>query len=264
PISPRLASAVRQQLHAASLGRLESAELRALDSLLDLQTQWSVIPKFDEMLMERYQSRGRYQWCVYPLEGHLVHEGLSALIAHRISLALPMTVMMTVNEYGFMLESTQPLPASESDWRQWLRPAESEGDLLEALNSTEMAKRQFREIARIAGLIHPGYPGKPKRARHLQASSNMFFDTFQTYDHHNRLVHQARQEVLQRQLDWSRMIDCLASIQDKRLTMVTPPAWSPLAFPLFVDRLRDRVSSETLDARIAKELERLNRMAGVE
>jgi ATP-dependent Lhr-like helicase len=60
-----------------------------------------------------------------------------------------------------------------------------------------MARRQFREIARVAGLIFQGYPGQHKAARHLQASSELFFDVFSEYDPENLLLTQARREVLQ-------------------------------------------------------------------
>jgi ATP-dependent Lhr-like helicase len=44
-------------------------------------------------------------------------------------------------------------------------------DVLASLNSSELAQRRFREIARVAGLVSTGYPGQPKSTRQLQASS---------------------------------------------------------------------------------------------
>jgi ATP-dependent Lhr-like helicase len=50
--------------------------------------------------------------------------------------------------------------------------------VLASLNSSELARRRFREIARVAGLISTGYPGQPKSARQLQASSTLFYEVF--------------------------------------------------------------------------------------
>ena len=49
------------------------------------------------------------------------------------------------------------------------------------------------EIARVAGLVFPGFPRSGKTARQLQASSGLFFDVFQRYDpdnlfHHNQNI----------------------------------------------------------------------------
>ncbi len=58
-------------------------------------------------------------------------------------------------------------------------------DLDACLNAAEMGKRQFREIARISGLVFQGYPGQQKSAKQLQASSGLLYDVFSNYDPNN-------------------------------------------------------------------------------
>jgi ATP-dependent Lhr-like helicase len=127
-----------------------------------------------------------------------------------------------------------------------------EKDLLASLNATELCKRQFREIARIAGLVHPGYPGQAKRAKHLQASSNMFFDAFVQYDPTNRLLQQSREEVLRSQLEIERIRSTLSRLEKSDWRWVTLQRPSPLSFPLIVEQLRQRISSESLESRVRK------------
>ena len=134
-------------------------------------------------------------------------------------------------------------------------------DLLSSLNASEMSKRQFREIARIAGLIFQGYPGRRKSARHLQASSNLFYDVFKEYDPGNLLLLQARREVMQRQLEETRLVSVLKRLAGSEIVIRDLERATPFAFPLLVDGLRDRVSSEKLSDRIRRMQESLERAA---
>ena len=69
--------------------------------------------------------------------------------------------------------------------------------------------QRFREIARVAGLIFQGYPGVNKSVKQLQASSELLYDVFARYDPDNLLLFQAHREVLERQLEQSRLTRAL-------------------------------------------------------
>ena len=75
-----------------------------------------------------------------------------------------------------------------------LTPEKLVEELLDCMNLSEMAKRQFREVARVAGLIFQGYPGAQKSARQVQASGGLFFDVFSKYDPDNLLLTQSRRK----------------------------------------------------------------------
>jgi ATP-dependent Lhr-like helicase len=125
-------------------------------------------------------------------------------------------------------------------------------DLLNSLNSGEMAKRKFRDIAHIAGLIFRGYPGKPVKSRHLQANSSLFFEVFKTYEPENLLYQQAYEEVLDQQYEETRLRLTLQRIAKSKLIIKKIERPGPLAFPILVDRLRQSVSSETLADRVKR------------
>jgi ATP-dependent Lhr-like helicase len=191
-----------------------------------------------------------------------VHEGLAALFAYRISRLAKLTFSMSSNDWGFELLSREPAPLDEAIAAGLLHTGDLAHDIAASLNATEMARRQFREIARVAGLVFPGYPQAGKSARQLQASSGLFFDVFTRYDPDNLLVSQAHREVLERQLESSRLGRTLERLASASIVITTPKRTSPLAFPLLVDRTRERVSSESLGERIRKMQMVLERAAG--
>ncbi len=118
--------------------------------------------------------------------------------------------------------------------------------------AAELARRQFREIARVAGLVFSGYPGSHKSVRQVQASSGLLFDVFRQYDPDNLLLAQAQREVLERQLEQARLTSALRRIGNGKIDIVELDRPSPLAFPILVDRTREQVSSEKLADRIRR------------
>jgi len=262
PLSGELSQMLRERLGEASRGILRDPELQALRPLLEVQRKWSAIPTADELLIERVKSRQGWHLYFFPFEGRLVHEGLAALLAYRMSRLRPITFSMSSNDYGFELLSAGEPPLGEALGAGLLSPDDLVHDIPASLNSTEMAKRQFREIARVAGLVFPGFPRAGKSARQLQATSGLFFDVFRQYDPTNLLLTQAHREVLERQLERSRMGRALQRIDRARVIVMAPPRISPLAFPLWVDRNRERVSSEKLADRIRRMQLSLERAAG--
>jgi len=261
PLSTRLAAAVRRELEEARHGRFEGPEMRAVQPALDLQARWSILPAADELLIERVRSREGHHLFLYPFEGRLVHEGLAALFAYRISRLRPITFTLAVNDYGLELLSADPAPLAEALAAGLLSPGDLLADIPASLNAAEMAKRQFREIARIAGLLFQGFPGQRKPARHLQASSGLFYEVFAQYDPGNLLLHQAHREVLEQQLESSRLGRTLARLARSRVTVLDLERTSPLAFPLLVDRMREKLSSETLADRVRRMQARLEKAA---
>jgi ATP-dependent Lhr-like helicase len=262
PLSGELAAAIRRRLDEAHRGIFRGDEMEALRPILEVQARWSRIPALDELLIERVRTREGHHLFVFPFEGRLVHEGLAALFAYRLSRLTPISFTLAANDYGLELLSAEAAPLDEALERGLLSPHDLFDDLPAALNASEMAKRQFREIARIAGLIFPGFPRSGKTARQLQASSGLFFDVLERHDPSNLLLSQARREVLERQLEHSRLGRTLERLATARVVIMTPRRTPPLAFPLLVDRARDRVSSETLADRIRRMQLSLERAAG--
>jgi len=262
PMSGQLSALLRERLGEASRGVYRGPEMEAVRPLLEVQRKWSRIPAEDELLIEQVKTRDGWHLFVYPFEGRLVHEGLSALLAYRMSRIAPITFSLASNDYGIeMVAPTEP-PLGAALEEGLLSPHNLFDDINAALNATEMAKRQFRELARVAGLVFPGFPRSGKNARQLQVSSGLFFDVLQRYDPSNLLLAQASREVLERQLESTRLGIALKRLSRANVVVTTPKRPTPLAFPLLVDRTRERVSSESIGDRIRRMQLALERAAG--
>jgi ATP-dependent Lhr-like helicase len=252
PLSPELAAAVRRKLDEARRGRFEGPEMCCVRPILELQAAWSRIPGEDELLIERLKSREGHHLMFYPFEGRLVHEGLAALLAYRLSRRRPITFSFACNDYGFELLSAEKAPLNEALADGLLSRKGLLDDILASLNTVEMARRHFRSVARVAGLIFQGYPGAGKTNKQLQSSSGLLYDVFRRYDPENLLLKQALREVLEQQLEQGRLGGALQRLAKSRLRVVDVPRPTPLGFPLVVDRLRDKLSSEKLADRVRR------------
>ena len=262
PLSGQLAALLRERLGEAGKGILRGPEMTALAPLLAVQRKWSHIPGPGELLIEQVKTREGWHLFMYPFDGRLVHEGLSALCAYRLARHAAITFSLASNDYGFELLSPEEPPLAAALDAALFSPDNLVDDIEAALNATEMARRQFRELARVAGLVFPGFPRSGKTARQLQMSSGLFFDVLQRYDPGNLLLSQATREVLERQLESTRLGLTLRRLSTATMVVKQPRRVTPLAFPLLVDRTRERVSSESLADRIKRMQVALERAAG--
>jgi ATP-dependent helicase Lhr and Lhr-like helicase len=252
PLSSPLADRMRLLLQDYLNGQVESVEMQALRPLLEQQRRSSALPAADELLIESFESREGHHLILYPFEGRLVHEGLAALLAFRLSGQRPVTVSIAMNDYGLELLSDQPMDQGIIDFPALFSTENLRQDITASMNVTEMARRRFRDIASISGLIFRGYPGREKRERHLQSSSSMLFQVFRDYEPDHLLYLQAFEEVLQDQLEENRLRACLERMQKARIIRQYPDRFTPFAFPIIVDRLRESMSTEKLEERIRK------------
>lgn len=230
----------------------EDSEMRFIRPMMERQLRNSHLPRLTEFLVECIESKEGWHLLMYPFEGRFVHEGLAALIAHRISKIRPISFTMAMNDYGFELLSDQRPPVEEALEEDLFRAENLLTDIQASINSTEMARRKFREIAAISGLVFKGFPGAPVKDRHLQSSSQLFFDVFWQYEPENLLLQQSFEEVMDFQLEEVRMRSALQRISNQKIILKFPDRPTPFAFPIMVDRLREKLSAEQIMDRISK------------
>ncbi len=252
PLSTSLSRALRDTLDAAARGHFLTVEVEAARPLLELQANRSAIPHHDQLLVERLSSRESHHLFLYPFEGRLVHEGLAALLALRLGRRAAATFSLSVNEYGVELMSPEPIDVDADLLREVLHPGELVADFQDALNVGELSRRQFRSVARVAGLVFDGYPGSRKSNRQLQTSAGLLYDVFARYDPEHLLMRQTRQEVLELHFQESRLHDTLQRLIAADLLLIDLERPSPLGFPLLVDRQSTTLSTETLQERIQR------------
>lgn len=252
PLSSQLSAMLRIKIRESLQQPNESEELLKIAPLIQKQSERSHVPAEDEFLIEYFESREGYHAYFYPFEGRFVHEGMASVIAYRIGLIKPISFSIALNDYGFELLSDQPIPLEAAIDNQIFTSDHLFEDIQASVNSTEMARRKFRDIASISGLVFKGFPGKYKKDKHLQSSSQLFFEVFKDYENDNLLFRQAFEEVMEFQLEESRMREAMLRIEKQSVILMKLVKPSPFSFPIMVDRLREKMSSEKLEDRVKR------------
>lgn len=262
PLSTELAEAVAQMMREGGSGDSAEPEMVAVEPVLAIQRAWSVVPASGQLLIEETETSEGYHAFIYPFAGRLVHEGLATLFAFRLSQQKPRSIQLAFNDYGFELRCAESFGLDAEGWMELCDTRRLLPDLLKCMNIHELARRQFREVARVAGLVLGGYPGKPKSNRSLQASSSLIYEVFTKYDKDNLLVAQAQREILERQLELGRLQATLEELQKRHLIQIVTARLTPLAFPLWAETLSaEEVSTEKFGDRLKRMLRELEAAA---
>ncbi len=250
PLSSNLGAMLRRKFNEAL--NANDIELRVLKPLFLLQQKLSHVPQENELLIEQIETKDGFHLFVYSFEGRLVHEAMAAILAYRISRITPITFSLAMNDYGFELLSDQPIPVDDSNVYELFSTANLFEDIQRSVNSTEMARRKFRDIGVIGGLIFQGYPGEQRKARHLQASASLLFNVLSEYEPGNLLLRQAYYEVMEQQMEEQRLRNMLERIQNSKIILTYPTQLTPFCFPIKVDSMRENMSSEKLEDRLKR------------
>ena len=250
-LSAQMSELLRQELYNANTENL-TPELIALKPVFDRQRRESIVPNANEFLIETFKTREGFHAVFYPFEGRFVHEAMASLLSYRISLLFPITFSLAYNDYGFELLSDQEIDMESVFDNNLFSSEYVHHDLQNSLNATEMARRKFRDIAVISGLVFTGMPGKPIKTKHLQSGSQLLFEVFRDYEPDNLLLQQAFIETFEHQLEEGRLIQSMERINAQEIVWKPCKKPTPFSFPIITDRLREKLSSETLAERIAK------------
>jgi ATP-dependent Lhr-like helicase len=254
PLSSQLAAVFRDKLDEVAHGIEKDVEVLALKPLFKLQQELSHLPQSHEFLIESFKSREGHHLLFYPFEGRLVHEGMASLLAFRISKIRNASFSIAMNDYGFELLTDEDVPIEDVlEDAGFFSIDNLIDDIQHSLNANEMARRRFRDIAHIGGLVFTGYPGQQVKNKHLQASTSLLFEVFTEYEPDNLLVRQAYNEALAFQLEEFRLRAALQRIATQTIILKTIERPTPFAFPIMVDSLgREKLTTETMEERIAK------------
>lgn len=259
PLSSELAGEVERQLASP----VDGPEMRAMQPLLDLQTRLSALPQPGRLLVEWIHARDGSHLFVYPFAGRQTHDGLAALLALRWARRQPNSFSYAANDYGLVLSPAAETGIDADLLRAMLSPLDLHDDLRDSVNLAELARRQFRGIARIAGLLPPSLPGRAAQSmRQLQASSGLIFDVLQRYDPTHMLLQLAQREVFSEQLDAPRLRKALGDCSTRQIAVHQPASLTPLSFPLWAESMRGRLSTEDWKTRVQRAAAQLEKRHG--
>jgi len=257
PMTANLGTQLRKKLTEASEAKVHDPILKALVPLFEKQASLSLVPKENELLVELIESKDGHHLFVHTFEGRLVNEAMATIMAWRISQLHPISFTFAMNDYSFELLSDQPIPINDNNIRSLFSSEGLTETIQKSVNATEMAKRKFRDIAVIGGLVFQGNPGEKKKAKHLQSSASLLFNVFLEYDPDSILLRQAFQEVMNDQMEEQRLREMLKRIASSKIIITHPERLTPFSFPVKVDSLRESMSSEKLEDRIKKMIKQL-------
>ena len=232
--------------------KYSTPEFSALESIFKQQNRESKIPNSDELLIERFKTREGFHTLFYLFEGYAVNEAISSLLAYRISLLKPITFTISVNDYGFELLSDQEFDRNIFLENNLLTKEYLLDDLSKSVNISEMSRRKFREIAVISGLVFQGYPRRPVKTKHLQSGSQLFYDVFKEHEPENLLYLQAINETFDHGIESPRIQRSFEKIENLKIVWKDCKYPTPFSFPLITDRIRSKLSSESVEDRIRK------------
>ncbi len=229
-----------------------SPEFRALTPIFDQQKKESIIPKSNEFLIERFETREGFHTIFYPFEGYAIHEVMASLLAYRISLLKPISFSMSFNDYGFELLSDQSFSKEDFLDNNLLTKNHLNEDIEMSINISEMSRRRFRDIAVISGLVFQGFPDKPTKSKHLQSGSQLFYNVFKDYEPDNLLYQQAIEETFEHGIESGRITKVFENIENQSIVWCYCSQPTPFSFPIITDRIRTNLSSESVEDRIRK------------
>ncbi|AUC78471.1 DNA ligase-associated DEXH box helicase [Nonlabens sp. MB-3u-79] len=252
PLSSQLGELLREEMQNFQSESKRTPEVKALKDIIARQQEESIVPQNHEFLIETFKTREGYHSVFYPFEGRLVHMAMAGLIAYRISLLQPISFSLAYNDYGFEILSDQEFDMQNVLDNNLITSEMILEDLEASVNATELAKRKFRDIAVIAGLVFTGYPNKAVKVKHLQSSSQLLFEVFRDHEPDNLLFRQAYTETYEQEIEEYRLREAFERIENQTIVWKACERPTPFSFPIITDRLREKLSSEKLADRIKR------------
>jgi ATP-dependent Lhr-like helicase len=252
PLSSQLGELLREEMQNFQSESKRTPEVKALKDIITRQQEESIVPQNHEFLIETFKTREGYHSVFYPFEGRLVHMAMAGLIAYRISLLQPISFSLAYNDYGFEILSDQEFDMQNVLDNNLITSEMMLEDLEASVNATELAKRKFRDIAVIAGLVFTGYPNKAVKVKHLQSSSQLLFEVFRDHEPDNLIFRQAYTETYEQEIEEYRLREAFERIENQTIVWKACERPTPFSFPIITDRLREKLSSEKLADRIKR------------
>jgi ATP-dependent Lhr-like helicase len=257
PLSTYLADRVRRLLAEEDHWR------RLPDQVSDwlrIQSEVSVVPGPDEILVETFP-RGRNHYLVcYPFEGRLAHQSLGMLLTRRLEREHARPLGFVANEYALAIWGLGDMGEMVRNGRLDLDKLFDEdmlGDDLDAwLAESSLMKRSFRVCAIIAGLIERRHPGQEKTGRQMTVSSDVIYDVLRQHEPDHILLQAAFADAATGLIDVGRLGGFLRRIRG-RIRHIPLRRVSPLAVPAMLEIGRERVPGDASEALMREAVEEL-------
>lgn len=252
PLSSLLCEHLKEVFELIEKGNFQHPMVEYLSPIIEVQKALSRLPGRQYLLVEETETKEGKHLFIFPFEGQRVHEALASLLSVRMSELSKVTFSFAVSEYGLEILAPSDFTFPIDKLRELLSSKNLAVDIQKSLNMTQLAKKQFREISQVSGLIHQNRAGNKRTMKNLQMSSSLIFDVFSAYEPEQPFFHQSYEEVKFFQFQEDRLRTVLEKLEQIPIENYKTMRPSPLAFPLIIERVGSRVSSESLQDRLLR------------
>ena len=236
PLSTYLADGVRMLLN-------EPDKWRELPKLvrdwLELQKDFSMLPKPNRVLIEQFPFRGAQVCLMYTFEGRKANQTLGMLATRRMEKMGLKPLSFSITDYGLSISSIEPV--QKHHVAQIFHPDILGDELENWMLEAPMLKRSFRRVAVVSGLIEQQYHSTKKTMRQVTFSTDLIYDTLREYDPDHVLLQVTREDAERELLDLQRLADTLIRFVGCYDFIALEKA-SPMAIPIVLDVRSEQVT----------------------
>jgi ATP-dependent Lhr-like helicase len=223
---------------------VSTANAEAIVELFRAQLRISDIPIGRKMLVELYQD-GRYaHYFFHSLIGRSANDALSRIVALRVKERIGGNALATIDDYGFLLtlRRFQELPLDHL--RKCFGRENAERDLATALRGSELVKWQFRGVAQTGLMVPRNLPGKERKQKQLNWSSEVLFRVLERHEPDHPLLVEAYRQATQTFLDAEAAYRFLEDVDEFEWKRIEVPAVSPFAFAMYASVIKENMMLE--------------------
>ena len=226
---------------------------------LQLQQERSILPQRGTLLVESFPYEKLDYTVLYSFVGRNANQTLGLLLTYQMEQAGLMPLGFVASDYALAIWGLKPV----TDPTALLHAALAEPTIDAWINRSQMAKRAFREVAVIAGLVERNHPGRRKTGRQVTVSTDLIYEVLLRHEPDHILLRATRSDVENRIADIERLREQLKPLPvTHKLLERTSPLSIPLLLEVGIERIKGKAEKELLsfqdiDARRDQEGDRL-------
>jgi ATP-dependent Lhr-like helicase len=208
------------------------------------QARVSLIPTEDTFLIEIFREENRRHIFFHSLIGRSANDALSRIITWRVKQQCGGNALVTIDDYGFLLTLRQEQQLDLEAWKELFRPAGAAEDLHAILQDSELVRWQFSGVAQTGLMVPRQLNGAERQPKALQWTADIIYEVLQKYEPDHPLLEEAYREATHKFLDFPRALEFLERSQALDWKQVEVPKVSPLAFGIFVSKIKETMMLE--------------------
>lgn len=209
----------------------------SIQNWLAVQEERSVIPGADTLLAESFIFEKNDHLVLYSFAGRSANQTLGMLLTYHMEQAGLLPLGFVANDYALAVWGLKPVENPGS----LLKRALSEESCDQWIETSQMSRRAFRDVAIIAGLVERRAPGKKKTGKQVTISTDLIYDVLRKYEPGHILLTATREDVMHRLADIDRLRDLFreSTVNHRKLEKVSPFA-VPLLLEISVERIKGK------------------------